>query len=205
MTITQLLREFRTQRLADTVEPYLWADTELYTFLDAAQTAFFDVVGWVNDTASLTFAAGEDSVARDPRFVRVLEAVLASGEALTLVPAVPLVRRTGTPRQLAVGQAVGTLVLDATPAAVTTVLLRVERRPLEVVEGKTSELEVPEAHQRLLHDYMEYRAYSKPDSDTFDPRRAERALLAFNAGASVARGILLRGTLPVMNIVYGGY
>ena len=205
MTIAQLLREFRTQRLADTVEPYLWADTELYTFLDAAQTAFFDVVGWVNDTAALTFAAGVDTVERDPRFVRVLEAVLASGEALTLVPAVPLVRRTGTPRQLAVGQAVGTLVLDATPTAVTTVLLRVERRPLEVVEGKTSELEVPEAHQRLLHDYMEYRAYSKPDSDTFDPRRAERAFAAFDAGARVARSILQRGTLPVMSTGYGGY
>lgn len=205
MTVAQLLREFRTQRLFDAVEPYLWADSELYSYLDAAQTQFFDVVGWIVDTLSISFPAGEDTVDRDPRIVRVLEAVTADGKSLALAPAVALVRTSGYPRRLAVSQAVGKLVLDAVPAGTTTVLLRVERRPLEVVEGKASELEAPEAYRRLLLDYMEYLAYTKPDSDTFDPRRAERARQNFEDGARAARSVLQRGRLPVLTTTYGGY
>ena len=205
MTLVQLLREFRTQVLFDAVEPYLWSDPELYSYADAAQTRFFDVVGWVADTSELLFPAGTDTVARDPLIVRVLEAADSYGRALALVPSVSLVRVAGVPRYLAVGQAGGKFVLDAVPTVDTVVRLRVERRPLELIEGKASELEVPEAYHRLLMEFMASRAYNKPDTDTFDPRRAERALAQFEEGARRARDVLQRGVLPVLTTGYGGY
>lgn len=213
MELTTLIKELRSQRLFDTVEQYLWPSEELVSYFDAAQDAFFEATGWVIDSSSpltkLSLRAGRDTVARSDRIVRVLEARLLDGSArgklLDLVVSVPLVRTAGEPTAMAVGNDAGSFVFDRTPTVDTVVLLRVERRSLEPLESTSSELEVPPAHARVLLDYVEYLAYSKPDTETRDTRRAEKAEQRFMAGCARASAAKRRGNTPVLTTGYGGY
>ena len=60
-------------------------------------------------------------------------------------------------------------------------MLRLEayRAPLKALENDTDKPELNEAHHRHLVQWALHRAFSRPDSETVDPQRADRALEAF--------------------------
>lgn len=60
-------------------------------------------------------------------------------------------------------------------------MLRLEayRAPLKALENDTDKPELNEAHHRHLVQWALHRAFSRPDSETIDPQRADRALEAF--------------------------
>ena len=57
--------------------------------------------------------------------------------------------------------------------------LEAYRTPLKALENDTDKPELAEQHHRHLVNWALYRAFSRPDSETIDPQRAELALSAF--------------------------
>ena len=57
--------------------------------------------------------------------------------------------------------------------------LEAYRAPLKALENDTDKPELNEAHHRHLVQWALHRAFSRPDSETIDPQRADRALAAF--------------------------
>ncbi|MNV63001.1 hypothetical protein D3C71_1555760 [compost metagenome] len=62
-------------------------------------------------------------------------------------------------------------------------MLRLEgyRLPLAALEQDSDEPEIHKGHHRHLVDWALHRAFSVPDADTFDPKRAGDAEAAFAA------------------------
>lgn len=59
--------------------------------------------------------------------------------------------------------------------------LEAYRAPLKALENDTDKPELAEAHHRHLVQWALHRAFSRPDSETIDPQRADRALAAFTS------------------------
>lgn len=57
--------------------------------------------------------------------------------------------------------------------------LEAYRVPLKALANETDKPELSEAHHRHLVYWALHRAFSRPDSETIDPQRADRALEAF--------------------------
>lgn len=57
--------------------------------------------------------------------------------------------------------------------------LEAYRVPLKALDNDTDKPELSEAHHRHLVYWALHRAFSRPDSETIDPQRADRALEAF--------------------------
>ena len=57
--------------------------------------------------------------------------------------------------------------------------LEAYRVPLKALENDVDKPELSEAHHRHLVYWALHRAFSRPDSETIDPQRADRALEAF--------------------------
>ena len=71
--------------------------------------------------------------------------------------------------------------LAGVPTANDTLRLQVFRLPLADIEDEDDEPEIsPRLHIRLV-DWMEYRAYSKKDTETYDEKLAARAAGAFES------------------------
>lgn len=57
--------------------------------------------------------------------------------------------------------------------------LEAYRVPLKALENDADKPELNEAHHRHLVQWALHRAFSRPDSETIDPQRADRAMAAF--------------------------
>lgn len=69
--------------------------------------------------------------------------------------------------------------LVSKPEYAGTLYLEGWRLPLKALEDDGDKPEVNEAHHRHLVQWALHRAFSKPDSETIDPKRAERAEFEF--------------------------
>lgn len=63
----------------------------------------------------------------------------------------------------------------------SSLMLECYRLPLQDIEQDGDEPEIHRAHHEHLIQWMLYRAFSKPDSEAFDPNRAALAEQAFTA------------------------
>ena len=71
------------------------------------------------------------------------------------------------------------LRLVGAPRAPGTLRLECYRLPLVPLETPFDEPEIGEPHHRHLIQWVLHRAYLRPDSETYDPGRSERALAEF--------------------------
>ena len=71
------------------------------------------------------------------------------------------------------------LRLVCVPASDGVLHLEAYRVPLKALANETDKPELNEAHHRHLVQWALHRAFSRPDSETIDPQRADRALEAF--------------------------
>lgn len=187
----QLARE-ATQ---DTVEPYIWTDAEWAEFaddadLEAARRAHL-LVDSSSPVARAVVTAGDPIVRLDPRVLFIRRARLASSS-------VPLQMRVtrrmddevagwetakpSTPQVLIPDWETGTVRLYPPPSQDDELMLTVVREPLAEMGGDpAAESEIPRRYQRALIEWMKYRAYSKPDTQSFDPKAAEKAEAKFAA------------------------
>lgn len=84
---------------------------------------------------------------------------------------------TGTPRHAIQDDTRITLV--PRPELAGTLHIEGYRVPLKALENDTDKPELHEAHHRQLVHWALHRAFSKPDSETIDPKRAATAEAAF--------------------------
>ena len=56
-----------------------------------------------------------------------------------------------------------------------------KNRPKRALEDDEDEPEINEAHHMSLIDWVLFRAYSKPDSDAFNPGKSAESLAAFSS------------------------
>ena len=71
------------------------------------------------------------------------------------------------------------LRLVGVPASDGVLHLEAYRVPLKALANETAKPELNEAHHRHLVQWALHRAFSRPDTETIDPQRADRALEAF--------------------------
>ena len=71
------------------------------------------------------------------------------------------------------------LRLVGVPASDGVLHLEAYRVPLKALASETDKPELNGAHHRHLVQWALHRAFSRPDSETIDPQRADRALEAF--------------------------
>lgn len=189
MLTSELLEKFRRD-FDDLEEPYLISDAEFYEFLDDAQREFARLTNYFQDSSTaavcqLAVTASTPLVSIDSRILEVREARLASTdkklEIKNLVE-VDLDDATGTPSILVFDVETDKVRLYPEPTESDTINLKVTRYPLEEVDGY-SELEVSDPRlQRKLLMWVVHMAYSKEDSEVYNPDAAskfERRFIGF--------------------------
>jgi hypothetical protein len=73
----------------------------------------------------------------------------------------------------------GKLRFHPPPTAQLTALLTVVRDPLAEVTNEDDTPEIAARYHRSLRHWMAYRAYLKPDEDTYRPDKAKEAMALF--------------------------
>lgn len=74
-----------------------------------------------------------------------------------------------------------TIQLVATPATAGVLHIEGYRVPLKALENDTDKPEISTAHHHKLVHWALHRAFSRPDSDAFDPNRSAKAEAQFSA------------------------
>lgn len=192
MSPEELLEQFRSD-VQDTVKPYLWSDDEAYRYMQAAYRRFVRETGGVADfntaeVCEVEFSAADQFIDLHPSILKIARASLKSDGSKVEIKNItdmdtargeadyggiaPIdLDATGYVRYLVIGEKrnVGRLVY--VPTVADTLRLNVYRMPLG--EAKDGFEDVEEDHHTYLSLWMQYLAYSKPDPDTYDSRRAE--------------------------------
>lgn len=219
MTPTQLRDLFRSD-VRDEVVPYLWSDTELFSYMDDAQKMFCRLTGGISDTASelcvLPYLAGATNVPLDPRILKLRNvADNATGRSIDVlnfedlettyrngIVHDPLVGRV---RAVVVGLDDDKLRLNHIPAEAGVLRLTVYRMPMEPIAADSDEFEIAEHHHRALLTWMKHLAYAKQDAETYDRGRSAEFSEAFLAHCDLAKSERSRREHKYRTVQYGGY
>lgn len=176
----------------DLAEPSLWAD-DWIEFANDAQVEACRRARLITDasTASLcelTVTSGADVYALSPLIIFVRRVKLDSqDQPLKSVDHRDLdlnvpgwESQTGAPIAWVRNWETGKIRLWPTPDASDIARLRVVREPLEpMVDPNADAPEIAPRYHRGLVNWMLFRAYSKTDSQTLDPRKAAEYLALF--------------------------
>ena len=186
---------FRAETL-DQGDPPAFADADVHLWLDQAEeeaAVRADLLLEVDNAAlcELTVTSGTSAYDLHAKVVRVQYAsFLATDEAadsateLELIDRIELTRRvpswrsdTGRPKFLLTENGKARLV--PTPDVDGTATLEVYRMPLDGLATDAAEPEIRAHLHRDLVDWVMYRAFSRPDTETQDLERAAAALVRF--------------------------
>jgi hypothetical protein len=199
----------------DNVEPFLWSDELIATYADEAQKMFCRLTNGISDSSSpmcsVDIEAGEPTAALDKRILKVRRAMRASdARPITLVNVeemdslgVRLTEHRGQVSYAILGMDENSVRWVNVPALNDTALLTVYRLPLRTITAAKTALEIPEQHHRSLLMWMEHLAYGRQDTDTYDPRKAERCEAAFTAYCAQAKAEQDRARSKVRVVRYG--
>ena len=186
MNLGELIVDFRI-KAQDTVRPYLWPDKEVAPLFAEAESEASVRAKLINDTDEIPVAIG-DTVLDLPSGlfdIQYAELRAADGTAYEIVGASrreldkfrPGWRtRSERPREYVHDDK--TLTLGAVADAEYTLYLDFFRLPAGMSKAE-DEPEIHEIHHLNLVDWVLFRAYSKPDADTFNPGKAKEAEAAF--------------------------
>lgn len=189
----------------DSTPPFLWSDEEVLEYATDAQNeacrrARLLVDSSTAEITQLQVLAGDPWVALDPRVIFVRRAKLLTGRTnrLTRMSYRDLDPIPGWEAHIAIPSGfitdleTGKLRLypyytpddplpvpPATATQVDTLLLTVVRLPLTDITHPDDEFEIHDRYVRNLRHWLSYRAYSKRDADTWNPKDAADALTLF--------------------------
>lgn len=227
MDSTALHALFRAEVRDDTA-PYLWADSEVYAFMDDAQKMFCRLGGGIADAVSpitsLPAPAGQEYVEFSPLILKIREAHRADGRDLDILNFEDIQfgntglvsdygwqprhadfsSKTGELRAVVTGMDATHLRLLDAPAADDTVSLIVYRLPLNEIGGEDVALEIGEQHHRHLLLWMKYLAHQKQDAETLDQARATSFQQQFYAYCAAARAEREKLEHKYRTVAYGG-
>ena len=221
----ELFEAFRSD-VVDDVAPYLWKDSEIVRYADAAYRRFVRLTGGIHDfTSPLTevdIVAGEEIAEVSPLILRFDKAVRQSdGREITIANWTDqnLMRRDdygissflyndrapGEVRYMVIGSEVGKVKWVSPPAADDVALLQVYRLPLTRIVDETHTLsEVNEDYHIHLLDWMKHLAYLKRDSETYNKRASDEHRAAFIQTCAEAKAEMDRYRSKVRTVQYGG-
>lgn len=221
MELADLLNQVRV-RLDDTVEPYLWSDTLLTSYIfeaerEAAERAH--LLPFNTEDADLTIdpvnvAIGTREVELDEHVYHLTRCVwvTAEGRKTLVETSFEHMDRAYHPRWEDLENAVpeayiprpDSLILFKKPSAIGTLHMSGFRLPYR----QRNYLEIPIRHRERLVDWVLYRAYSIADSDTKNKGATEVARAEFEASFGVRHSAQtqrkLYGSGP-RTVRYAGY
>jgi hypothetical protein len=214
MLSTELLEQFRLD-VVDVELPYLWSDTEVYSYIDSAQKQFCRETGGLGDASSsvttLNVSIGTEWIARSPLILKIREAYLPDGSPLEIINYEDLkargVRfdgRVGPIKLLIIGMEENSVRVWPVSSEATTIQLMVDRLPLKNITDAGQKLEVADHHKDGLGTWMRHRAYSKQDAETMDRNKAESLRQEFSRYTAWAKGEADRARHKTRVVAYGG-
>lgn len=194
MQTAELLELFRLET-DDIAEPYLWSDSEFYTYLNDAQDFFVRRTGGILDSSSaitrIPFFENDTLVKYDQRILHIKSAAddfnrkitvynidnfedgrILSDDYGNMTNAGLDDGRTGPLRYIITDMEADKLRLYPLPDKDGYMRLYVSRRPLLPITDENSKLEIPEYHRLGLLDGVKRKAFMKQDVETFDKSKA---------------------------------
>jgi hypothetical protein len=203
---------FRKQ-MADEVPPYLWDDDELLQYAVDAQNAVVRAVGGLVDTTTaaicnLTVTANQPWVTYNPLILHLRSGFLTTSKRDVFFGSEGELREafpnwdygwtypsasinddtyTGPTAFGILGMQENQLRMYPVPDTSETLRVRVYRLPYPGIVDQQSVLEVDAVHHIHLVKGMRASAYLKHDTETYDPKAAERFQASFDAYCEKAR------------------
>ena len=213
-TTLQDLIKISRRKLDDSQAPYRWPDDVVTDWLNEAQleacrrahlivssTRYSVALNTSNQTYSLT--AGIIQIRRAK--LSLVSTPLQKVSYRDLDELFPGWQgRTGTPRFYATDLDTGSIVVYPQPSASDTLNLVCVCEPAAKMVNYTDAAALSDRHCYSLPDWVAYRAFSEPDPDSEDPRRAERHLAAFE-GEFGKRNSALSENFDENNYPIGNY
>lgn len=226
MDTTELYTRFRAD-VFDAREPYLWSDTEVFQYMDAAYKQFVRLQGGIADASSdvtqIPISTGDPWVSLSPLLLSIRRAsLLSNGRTVAIVNHADLDSYVGSydygvpkpPRIDGTPGEVRFMVTDMeqdrarlinVPLVDDTLQLIVYRLPLKRLTGKGAQIaEVHEQHHEYLLKWMKHLAYSKQDTEARNDKLAERFGAEFTRYCEQARQERTRREHKVRVVAYGG-
>lgn len=184
MTLDELKGVFRS-RVADTVKPYLWPDKEVDPWFAEAEAEAAIRSRLIFDTDEFDFAAGDSpridlpSALFDIQYAELRDASgnvfhvdsTSRGDQDKYNPK----WRHNIERPTFYIHDDKALILNAVPDQAYKLYIEFFRTPSNPMAADDDAPEIAEIHHLGLIDWVEFRAYSKPDSDAFNPGKAKEA------------------------------
>ena len=192
MTLEDLIRRFRL-RATDVAEPHLFADQDVIDWLNDAEEQACVRGRLISEdeleaVCSIPLTPGTHTYALNPLVYEIISLWIkpASGRKrpVTLRSRewldhhLPEWRESTRPAEIAIQDDTTVRIVGAVEAGDTLELecYRLPRRPMA---NDTDKPEIHLAHHQHLIDWALHRAFSVPDAETFDQRRADLAERAF--------------------------
>lgn len=198
MDTAALIVAYRT-RTDDLVEPYLWSDTEVVQYLNAAENEAADRALLIEDKTTpdvveITIEAGVSSYDLHPSILRIDRAKL-DGETTplrrttfeALDKSAGWEADTGTPLRFVDDEQ--TLVVHPKPTAAGTLRLWVRRLPIAplTTADKKRSPEIHARHHDRMLDWALRCGYLKHDSDAYNEQLADKLEASFTRSFGVRR------------------
>lgn len=216
MNSTTLLALFRSE-MTDAEAPYLWADSDVFGYMDDAQKMHCrrtdGILDATNaDVTQIAVAPNTDWVTLHPTIRRIRSARRSTtGMPVEIINDDDMQTRrwyfdgvTGTVKALVIGAEQGKARVYPKSNETFTLQLNVFRMPLTGITAGSQNFEIAEEHHRHLLLWMKHLAYLKQDAETFD--RMKAAECAEMAEAYWARLRLedQRKAFKPRTVAYGG-
>jgi hypothetical protein len=190
MKMSEILSLARDQ-LDDNQAPFLWSDAELTAYLNKSLDELCEQAELIRDSSTPSIC--QIAISKDQAVYKLDDRVLDIKRARLVTYDVRITKRTttfldryyqgwdsamaspGTPQCFLMDQDSGKITLVPTPDADDNLKMTVVRLPL-VPLSTSDRVAVPEIHRKYHFDLLTgvlWRAYSKQDSETYNPRKAE--------------------------------
>jgi len=176
--------------LDDNQTPYLWSDAELTAYLNKSINELCEEAELLKDSTTtaicqIAIVAGKSIYSLDERVLKIKRARLVIYDTWITRRTTEFMDRyyrswdsvltsPGTPAAFIEDQNTGKITIYPVPDADDTLKMTVVRLPL--VQMSTTTLTAsPEVHMKYHFDLLDgilWRAYSKQDAETYDPKKA---------------------------------
>lgn len=220
MTAGELLSLFRSE-MSDLEKPYLWADSEVYSYADDAQRMFCRFTDGIGDASTpavvelaVTDALGAGFLDLHPSILKVRDVTRTdTGADVPVVNREDMLARgwrfdgrIGPVRALIVGEQDRKARVWPAPSEDVTLQLLVFRMPLQTIteDSEDVQMELSTEHHRHLLLWMKHLAYSKQDAETFDKTKAAEFETRFLTYCDASQAQQRRARHKPRAVAYGG-
>lgn len=226
MNSTELLALFRSE-VRDDAAPYLWSDTEVFSYMDDAQKMFCRLGGGIADSTSavttLAVTAGDIFITISPLILKLRDVrVTSTGRIIDVLNfedlnyanmygtdygrsySYSLDASTGRIDAVVVGMEPNKIRLIRIPTEDESLSLITYRMPLNTINAVAQDFEIDEQHHRHLLYWMKHLAHQKQDAETYDRGRSDAFRAEFMAYCDQAKAERARREHKPRAVMYGG-